>query len=1253
MWNQPVLILSSGMKRIFQVFLFSILIISCSSSKVYYSSEAKNWNDKKADTEKELIYEIYLIGDAGSPSLDVQHPNLKLLQNKLNQSSENSAVVFLGDNIYNYGLPNAAHPDRKFYERRIIEQMKTVENFQGQVFFIPGNHDWENGGENGLKTLKRQEEFIENYLDRGNVFLPDDGFPGPVDVKLMDDDDHPLLKDDIRLIILDTQWWLHKHDKSYGDTGEYHLFDGGDFLNEFEDVLTKRQKDFLVVAAHHPLITNGPHGGYLPPSTHLKPPVFGSLYALYRRVFGFEQDVNHFKYRNMASKFRELMKQNDHLIYASGHSHSLQYFRESGKRLTQHFVVTGAGTKKSYVASGRGAEFSYAGEGFTKLKYIGDGSVWLEAWAYDGSPAGKLLYKTQMKPPYGDPLHEPKELPDFDHTDSTRVLAANPDYDNKGFIFEALIGSHNRRYWSVESEFPVFNVAEVKGGLIPVRMGGKGQSNTLHLEDKKGNEYVLRSVDKQAGKIWGENLKKTIALDVAQDQFSIINPYAALVIPSLADAVEVYHTNPKIYYVPKDPKLGLYAEQIGGQLALFEEKPDNDMRHVSSVGNSKEVVAYRDMIREIDGDIDHRVDQEMFAKARLLDMLIGDWDRHSDQWRWATFEPEDKKGKIYRPIPRDRDVAFMAMNGLIPNLLKFGPFFQYQNFENSYGNLKGLNFNSLEQTRRFTNQVTKSEWLQIASTMKEQLSDQVIEEAVLKYPPEVFEKYGAETIKHLKIRRDNLLQVTEKYYNLLSKVVSVPASNKRERFVVDILNKEQTRVRVYKLSGKGELREKYFDRVFENNQTKELRLFGLGDDDEFIIQGEANNKIKLLLTGGAGSDIYNTSELGRKASHNLRIFDTEKENDYITTKKVRKHLTSDPTKNTYNYETDYTWNRVFLGYYFEYNSFDGLFLGGGPKIVRHGFRKFPAVNHYLRFNYAPKTGASNLKYNGTYFERVGLWDLNLESQLLFPKSFRNFFGLGNETNLQERGNKFYKARLTRYQFAGSLSQSINQVLSAEIGNKISITTIDDNPDESNILNELGTGISITTNEDQWFNTIFTNLSVADVDNMVNPKQGYRFSLYSDLNIGIRNTSHTFSRLESSFRMYYPLRFSPQIVVANRVGGSHNFGPFPFYESNTIGGTQNLRGHNGRRFSGRSTFYNNTELRLELFDFYRYLLGGKIGLSAFFDTGRVWTDGESSSTWHKGYGGGLWFNVFDMILINSTVGASEEGTLIEIKAGFFF
>lgn len=1244
------------MKRAYTL-LLAVLLLACSGSKTYIESEKKNWQEEIPPDQSELLYKMFLIGDGGAPSLERQEPTLKLFEHFVTEAGEKSAAIFLGDNIYSKGLPDSLAPNRAFAEARLNEQLNTVKNFKGRVIFIPGNHDWDNGGRDGMNAVRRQEKYVESYLNRGNTFLPDNGYPGPIDLELMDDDEDPRLRKDIRLIILDTQWWLHKYSKPYGETGEYELTDSGDFLIELENILKKRQKDFLVVAAHHPLITLGPHGGYTEPSIHLKAPIFGSIYAFYRKAFGYEQDTPHFKYKEFSRTLQSMFSLNDQLIYASGHSHNLQYIPKKGKRETQHYIVSGASAKVNYVSKGRGSEFSHQGKGFITLNYYGNGSVWMEAWAPigDGSK-GTLLYRSEIKPPYNDPLlgEEESTFPNYDYTDSTVVTAPNKLYDEKGTLYRVIAGSHNRNLWSIESSYPVFDVTEVKGGLNLVRTGGKGQSTTLHLEDKSGREYVLRSVDKQAGKIWDENLKKTVALDLVQDQYSYLNPYAALLVPPLASAVGVYHTNPKIYFVPNDPRLGDFGEKIGGQLALFEEKPDGDMRDVESVGFSKEVVAHRDMIREVDNDIDHRVDQDLFARSRLLDMFIGDWDRHSDQWRWATFEPDDKQGKIYRPIPRDRDVAFMRMNGIGPTIARYGPFFQYQNFGESYANLKGLNFNSLALTRRFTNQLTKEDWIAIATEMQNQLTDEVIEEAIKGYPKEVFDEKGAETIHDLKVRRDHLVEVTETYYDMISGIISIPASNKRERFIIEVLDENRTKVEVYKLSGKGKLREKYFERTFLKEETKEIRFYGMGGDDEFVLKGNQKSGIKLLISGGPGDDLYQDNSTNKMVSKDLLgIFETTIGNEYEVSSNAHLHLSKNPIDNYYDYKKDFSWDRYYPGYFFNYNTDEGLFIGGGPKILRNGFRKFPAVTHYLRFNYAPSSGAANLLYSGIWYERIGNWDLELESAFLFPKSFRNFFGLGNETTVEDRNLKFYRAKLTRYSIEPSLTTTVNDALTVTVGNRFSITKVDDNRDENNVVSLPQLGFTNDIFKDQWFNSIFLEATMKDIDTPINPTQGYSLNASSNLNVGLYNTTQTFSRITSELKMYFPISFSPQITLGNRTGGAHNIGSFPFYESNSIGGTTNLRGYRGNRFSGRSSFYNNTELRFELFDFYRYLLGGKIGLSAFFDTGRVWHTRENSTLWHKGYGGGVWFNVLDAFVINTSLGHSIEGNLFEIKAGFFF
>ena len=208
--------------------LLSLLIIlvvytfnGCISTKPYYDKSQKNWESAKSPDTLQLNYSIFLIGDCGIPDKTRQEPVLKLFQTQLfqqetlnkpkgrtdsvvNTSNPKDVVIFLGDNIYETGMPEPNASDRKEKERRITEQMKVVKDFKGKKIFIPGNHDWNESRPGGLQALNRQEEFIENYLDTADVFLPTNGCAGPVELQL---------NNDLVVIIIDSEWWLSKYEK--------------------------------------------------------------------------------------------------------------------------------------------------------------------------------------------------------------------------------------------------------------------------------------------------------------------------------------------------------------------------------------------------------------------------------------------------------------------------------------------------------------------------------------------------------------------------------------------------------------------------------------------------------------------------------------------------------------------------------------------------------------------------------------------------------------------------------------------------------------------------------------------------------------------------------------------------------------------------------------------------------------------------------------------------------------------------------
>ena len=142
-------------------------------------------------------------------------------------------------------------------------------------------------------------------------------------------------------------------------------------------------------------------------------------------------------------------------------------------------------------------------------------------------------------------------------------------------------------------------------------------------------------------------------------------------------------------------------------------------------------------------------------------------------------------------------------------------------------------------------------------------------------------------------------------------------------------------------------------------------------------------------------------------------------------------------------------------------------------------------------------------------------------------------------------------------------------------------------------------------------------------------------------------------MASALSLYASLPMAHQLTLAVRAGGAHTQGTFPFYAASTLGGQTNLRGFQSTRFSGRSSFYTNAELRLELFSLKGAYLPGRLGILGFIDHGRVWTDSESSDKWHQGYGGGLWYNIVEEVVLVFTQGKSDEGTFFIGGIGFLF
>ena len=158
----------------------------------------------------DIAHTMFLIGDGGNAELNKKLKLTDVLKNELAQYDQNSSIIFLGDNIYPVGMPSKQQKaERTLAEHKLNVQLEMLDNFQGKIMFIPGNHDW---AKYGLEGVLRQEKYIEKYLNekRNNLTDKHDDdweqfvFPGkgcgdPFDVKL---------NDDLVVILIDSQWWL-------------------------------------------------------------------------------------------------------------------------------------------------------------------------------------------------------------------------------------------------------------------------------------------------------------------------------------------------------------------------------------------------------------------------------------------------------------------------------------------------------------------------------------------------------------------------------------------------------------------------------------------------------------------------------------------------------------------------------------------------------------------------------------------------------------------------------------------------------------------------------------------------------------------------------------------------------------------------------------------------------------------------------------------------------------------------------------
>ncbi|MEO6684457.1 MAG: metallophosphoesterase [Dyadobacter sp.] len=1261
------------MKRCFRLLLTlitCILLVSCASYNRQYSPAAESWQSNLPDTGSLLKHTMYLLGDAGDQTPENKGPVLKYLTNKLSNEPQHSSIIFLGDNIYDKGMPPRQDSTlRAKAEYRIVSQLEILDEFKGRPIFLPGNHDWNGWGKQGLE---RQEKFVEKYLaerrkqtgeDKEEYFLPTGGCSGPDAVEL---------NGDVVIIAIDSQWWLSDWDKDYKVNEGCAVKNRETFIFAFENMLRKYKSKNVVVALHHPPYTYGPHGGTstwrqhifplidLNPKLYIPLPVLGSLGVLLRGSIGSRQDTPNKYYKDLRKGLLAGARKNGSFIFASGHEHALEYIERSG----QQFIVSGSGSKLSPLRRGRDSEFAAGVPGYSTLSFYENGETWTQFWQVnaDGTDALLVFQKKVKEKQNQVSIDALTEFTEYNmHADSSTQPVTINRLKPSGKLHNFMLGEHHRQLYMEKYPFAVMDMRIYRGGVTAVKQGGGNQTNSLRVRDSTGKEYVFRSMTKDASRLLPFPFNKiTAAKYLAEDNFLSTHPFAPLAIPGLAAAINVYHTNPKLFYIPAQPGLGSFNTLFSGGVALVEERPaGKKWTENPDFGHAQDIISTPELIDKMLEDGDHQVDEPWALRTRLLDFLIGDWDRHDDQWVWAEILQPDGT-HYYRPIPRDRDQAFSRYDGLLTGIAGYTmPFLhQLQTYGPQIKNYKWNTWSARLFDRTFLNELDWADWEKQIVLVQQNLSDKAIEETFRDWPAKAFDLTGVQITKSIKARRDNLMEIAKAHYDFLSRHVNVIGTDEKERIEVERIGESHTRVTIHRVNKTGEVGKLHFTRTFDHQLTNSVNIYGNGGSDAFVVIGDVKKGILVRLIGGSGNDVFSDSSLVSRGRKKTIVFDDMSKNTVYGGPETQDKRTSLYRFNVYDRrgaDSEYNITRPIpiLGA----NPDDGFFIGANFNMTRYGFKKEPyASSQNFGASYAFATKAFKLHYSGDFIDAFKEFDFYIDTYYHGPTYAFNYAGTGNEIERTVKDLDYYRVRQTSFKVYPAIKKRFAANSgSFTLGPFFEIADVERT--SGRFITSDQVGLTDAVFKTKVFNGAKFTFDFTNTDNFLAPHNGIRFHTDASWTANLKEDK-SFSSLNAAFEFYKSIDAQENIVLASQVGTGMNFGTgYEFFQMPSIGGHQGLRGYHEQGFYGKSLLWHSTDLRVRFGSSYNHTLPFTMGVFGSFDYGRVWVEDERSGRWHYNYGGGIYFAPIDILVFSVAAyipkERSEHSPRITLRLGFEF
>ena len=1133
-----------------------------------------------------------------------------------------------------------------------LQELRILLNYMNgrpdsRMLILQGDRDWDDSGVNGWQESQRLEELVNYYGSANVIWVNQNGCPGPSVVTLS-----PYLQ----FIGINTQWFNHPYPKPSDRTEYCEYADTDDVLQEVSQLLDDFEGQNVLIGGHFPIVSNGPYGGRYPFKDWIGPiPFISGFITSYKKNIGGRKEINNVRYERFRDKFRNLVFDRPSIIYASGHD----YHHEVLELGDSYLINSGGIGRQASVKHSLETVQKNEEAGFTELIYGDDGKVSC-VFHQIKEETDELVFKPLT-------LFQPScELPIEDIPVNSRLvpcahellvldqmLFEYPDQINRapslkysaGPIKSLFMGQHYRSAWSTEVDMDVLHLDRDYGGLWPYSSARLGNIKTLYLRDSLSNEYKFRLVDQDLTKRVEHDFTNEIIDILLQDQTTVRVPYAPLTVPTWMEELNLLHAHPKMYVMPDDPKLGPWRVGYGDQVGFLTEDP---RQSVHADDRIDDIVDTRTLYRQRFEDLSSSVEYREYLTMRLLDMYLGNWGRDESSVGWAVSRLG--LSAQYRPISLEHDMVFSKFDGLLPWLAdREWAKVSIEHFGRKFSDLKSLNWSSLHMDRLLLSELDKKDWMYAAQLVYD-ISDSLTNIRALSNIPDELQYEIDEIQDKLTSRHEHLVDGAMKYYAMLSKEVDVIGSAGRDHFIADIQKDGSVDVSVMKaFDEQSPLDYLQYHRVFRPDETKEIRLYGLKGDDQFMIQGESHQSIKLRVVPGLGDDVIIDRSNVQKKTDRATVYVAEGETDSISlvyqSSLVRS---SDAVKTEYRYG-DYRHNGYLPLFYVFYNADRGVDVGARVTFSNYRFGYTNKSSEHRVAIRASNNGNLELAYYPTWYQRLKNYDIIGRVEIERSRLFNYYFGEGAFEPYEQEllNNNYYSLEYSTMGAGLGLSRKFwkNASISA-------LFNVNYNSDQqrqqviADTLNIRGLRSNVITRMD-----IVADLDLLDRSEL--PRYGFRFYSRTLLGTDVMRDDGSFVTGSSFIEIFNT--FKP-ITVGVRLGGLMNFGDVPYFLNHYLGQDSYLKGFRQNRFLGDRALFVNSEFRVELINKPIAAIPHQFGLNLFADMGKLYVDTASDqklvSDWKIGYGGGIYFVPYkEKLTLHLSVGFSdEESALIQFRIG---